>query len=510
MNIGGGTGDTVANSYVGEVTILGTSAQNNFPTVRLNKAAGTTAITGDLTINGGQVILQAPNQIADTANVVVNGDPTTSNPFSLQLNGQAETINNLTVNGGGVSTGVGALTANNITVNQGIASADHIQINSGGGIVTANGLLTVGDFGRITLGASNATLVVNGGLQMTGGNITQNSGGGANIVRLNSGVTATSSVGQSALLGNSTDSDTFLELNGNLVFNVADGPQGNDLAVGAVVINSTGVGASPGGITKSGTGLMVLQGGASGNSYTGPTVVSAGTLDLNKNGGVVAVPTDLTVGASGTPAIVRIRANDQIANAANVTLGANGTLDLQTFNTNETVASLSGSAGASVLLGPSSALNVTIGTDAVFAGNIVGGGAENAVTKNGGGKWTLSGVNEFVGNLVVSGGIVDVVGSLNGSTALVSGGATLQGSGSVSDVFAAAGGTVSGGSDVGKLDVRNIDLSLGTLSATISGNTFGSTYDVINAAGYRCFGRTAHSIRILCAKRDRQVLPDRE
>ncbi len=485
LNIGGGAADLLGNT--GNVTILGNGAASNFPIVRLNKAPGTNAIGGNLTLNGGSTILLASNQIADGSNLTVNGDATGSSPFALQLNGFSETVNNIEINGGGIATGAGTLTANNITVNGGnTASADNLQINSGGGAVIVNGRLTVNDFGQVTLGANNSTLVVNGGLTMTGGRIQLNgdaAAGTINIVRLNSDVVATSSISQAAQLGNTNnDNETFLELNGSRAFDVADGPQGVDLAVSALIRNSTGAGASAGGILKLGDGVMVLQGGSTANTFTDLTVVAQGTLDLFKGAGVNSIGIGgLQIGGGIGNAAVRVRNNNQIADTANIHITAEGVLDMQSFNTSETIARLSGDNGARVLLGPSSNLTVSITSDATYDGNITGGGATTALTKNGGGTWTLSGFNEFSGDTSVTAGTLSVTGVLSGSTTRVSSGATLAGTGSVSDVFLPTGAFVApgvGGS--GMLSTRDINFTGGTYSLQIGSAI---SYDQINVTG---------------------------
>ena len=67
-----------------------------------------------------------------------------------------------------------------------------------------------------------------------------------------------------------------------------------------------------GGFTKS-TGLAKLTlGGTSPNTYTGPTRVNAGTLELAKPAGVIAVPGDLSIFGGA----VRLLADQQIADTA--------------------------------------------------------------------------------------------------------------------------------------------------------------------------------------------------
>ena len=221
LRIGGGAADATANTYVGKVTLL-QGAFNEDMFVELNKAAGTTAITGDIEINAGTIFLNRANQIADASNVV-------NNHGVLDFNGQNETIASIVMNGGDIYTNnavTGSTPASNVvtvtgpvTVNgyDDITDAAHPTTALNLGLMIGNnstlnvgGLLTIGTYGRVHLaeGATQAVLNVNGGLQLTGALLNQSSGPGPNIVRLSSDVTTLAAVIPSNI-GNSTDSDTF-------------------------------------------------------------------------------------------------------------------------------------------------------------------------------------------------------------------------------------------------------------------------------------------------------------
>jgi autotransporter-associated beta strand protein len=483
LNIGGGAADILANTYTGDVTLLGNGAGAGMPIVRLSKAPGTNAISGNLIVNGGQVVHTANNQIADSGNVVINGDPVGSNQMGWNLAGFTESINDLTINGGGVTTGAGTLNVlGNLTVNLG-SQADQLQISSAGGTVNVTGTTTIGDFGRVVLGASAATMVLNGNLNMTGGTIQQNSGAGANILRLNGDVTATSSASQAARIANVDDSDTFVELNGNRTFAVADGPQGNDLVVSGTMRNSTGVGATAGGIIKNGAGTMVIGGTfAAPNTISGPIVVNDGALHLTKAANQNAFAST-SVTLNGSSSLV-LRNSNQIPDTANITLNDTSSLDLQSFSTGENIQNLSGAAGAITRLGPTSSLGVSITTNTVYAGSIVGGGGLTALTKSGSAKWTLSGTSEFSGDTVVSAGILEVDGFLNGSEINVRASASLAGTGVVSDVVLESGSFLAPGNSPGILTTRNLDAQSGsTLTYELNGLTGGTGYDQVKARG---------------------------
>ena len=374
MQLAGAT----SNTYTGEVTVYD-------GTLQLNKTAGSDAITGNLTQNGGTITLLQSNQINDSGILTVNRG-------TFNLNGFADTVASVTQNGGLIVTGAGTLGVTGDATLRGTNGADGLQINSNG-TVNVTGTLRVLDFGRAVLGASNAFLTV-GGIEMTGTTIQQSSGAGLNIIRLNGNV-VTNANATTANLGNSTDSDTYLELNGTRTFTVADGPAGIDLALSTVVRDSTAP-VAVGGLIKAGAGSMQIQGGGPGNSYTGPTAVNDGAVVLFNNVGVNTLgdgsaTNTLAIGdnvGAARSAQVIIRNSGQIADGTAVTLGSDGFLDLDTFNTSETIGALSGAAGSEIALGATSVLTAGASTDTTFSGAINGGGVLN---KQGAGLLRLNG-----------------------------------------------------------------------------------------------------------------------
>jgi autotransporter-associated beta strand protein len=87
-----------------------------------------------------------------------------------------------------------------------------------------------------------------------------------------------------------------------------------------------------GSLTKKEGGTLALS-GSNSNSYFGATTVEAGTLELNKSGGAVAIPANLVVGASGgapSTAVVRNWGSWQITRdeGRSVTVNRSGLWDL--------------------------------------------------------------------------------------------------------------------------------------------------------------------------------------
>lgn len=475
LQIGGGASDTAPNTYTGKVTLLpGSNNEDLF--VELNKADNTTAITGDLQLDGGTVISNFSNQIADTSKLLINRGV-------LNLNGKNETIASVNMTGGGLITNptTGTPTANSVTITgdvdvtgisnfAGVSTGFTIGNNS---TVTIGGKLRIGTFGRVHLaeGATAAVLNIDGGLEMTGALLHQNSGAGANIVRLNSDVTTFASPSTSNL-GNSTDSDTFLELSGARTFDVADGSAAIDLAVSTIIRNGT----TPGSLTKNGEGTVQIQGGGAANTYSGGTTVNAGSVILFKSAGTNALPAgNLTIGdgIGGAKADKVIpRNSNQIADAANVTIGSSGVLDLETFNASETIGSLSGS--GAVDLGSGSTFTVNSALNTTYAGSIQGAGA---FVKDGGGLLELTGSSDIANGTRVNLGRLLVNGTLNGSVN-VAAAAILGGAGTINGPLS-VDGTLAPGASPGDLTVNGtVALNAGSvLAIELNGSTAGTGHD---------------------------------
>jgi autotransporter-associated beta strand protein len=166
----------------------------------------------------------------------------------------------------------------------------------------------------------------------------------------------------------------------------------------AVNVSSThltlgGVISGSGTMTKTGGGTLRLS-GASANTYTGLTTVSAGTLELGKSVAVTAVPADLTINSGGT---VRELAASQIANTSAVTVSGGAIFDLN--GVTDLISDLIVGGGS-----------VTIGTGTLLA---------HPVTMTGG---SISSTG--VGKLVLQG---DLSTNASTATAMISGNLDLNG-----------------------------------------------------------------------------------
>ncbi|MGT2434514.1 autotransporter outer membrane beta-barrel domain-containing protein [Bradyrhizobium betae] len=171
--------------------------------------------------------------------------------------------------------------------------------------------------------------------------------------------------------------------------------------------------AGAGGLTKLGLGTLSLSGA---NSYTGATLVNAGTLQA---------------GATGA-----------FSSASAFTVAGGATLDLNGFD--QTIGSLAGA--GNVTLG---AATLTAGGDnssTTFSGTVSGSGG---LTKAGSGTLRLTGTSTYAGATIIDGGTLDVEGILASTSAVtVNAGGTLTGAGIVDPpltITINAGGTLAPG-----------------------------------------------------------------
>lgn len=224
-----------------------------------------------------------------------------------------------------------------------------------------------------------------------------------------------------------------------------------------------------GDLLKDGPGTLVLAGIAN-NGYTGDTLVTSGTLALDKPDFVQAVPGNLIVGGDSNPLsspVVQHRSHDQIW--ANVTVNGDGILDLNGYeeyllaltlndggdvHTGAGLLTLEGNlSGDSLSVNPglrsssstiSGRLGLRTGNHRIGVGSSLIGGVLEApelditaaiinyngianLHKNGQGTMRLAGANTFTGTLNVNGGAViaahnSAFGTTQGSTTVQSNG----------------------------------------------------------------------------------------
>lgn len=247
-------------------------------------------------------------------------------------------------------------------------------------LINDNSTFTINQSGQFRL---NGQYEVIGPLVMQGGSINsalyQGSSGSTAMLYLNGDVTG---------LANANYTSTItanIGLNGaNRTFAVADGAPAVDMSINGVVSGAiNGNTTTGGGLIKTGAGTLELTGSAA-NTYTGPTVISGGTLRLNKSSGdAIASGGSIQVNSGGT---LLLAGANQIGNTANLTLNGG------TFNTggnSETLGTLTLTANSTIDFG-GSANTLTFASSSASAWT-----AATALTLQ---NWTSSSDHLFFGN----------------------------------------------------------------------------------------------------------------
>ncbi|HSY17560.1 MAG TPA: Ig-like domain repeat protein [Candidatus Acidoferrales bacterium] len=346
--------------------------------------------TKDLTFGSGAVAMNASRQVTISGGTLTIGGIVSGSTFTLTKLG-AGTLKLSTADTYGPASGTVGTTIKAGTITAGSATA------------LGAGDVTLGD----TTGVTGATLNISGGSSTLANNLSIASG--------SSGVKTIGAAGNSSYVYSGA-----ISLSDNLTI---------DTSTGSGSVNVSGAITGNFGVTKVGTstGAATLSKASSGNTYTGNTTISQGTLKL---GSATAIPNGTGKG------IVTL----------NPTSPDTATFDLAAQN--QTINGLTSSGTGSSIVDNSSATakTLTVGTagsnpDGTFAGVIQNSGASTslALTKAGSGKLTLTGKNTYGGATTVGGGTLLVNGgstsdssSGTGSGAVsVSSGATLGGTGRI-------------------------------------------------------------------------------
>ena len=419
--------------------------------------SGANSYTGTTTINTGSLILGADQVIGSIAGAgslnISSYSLTAAAESDTTFSGVISGAGSFTKNGSGNQTLAGENTyTGGTTINAGTLT---LMDPDGGtdGIAVIRGTVTVNSGAMLAATNNNAfgytsgskvnRLVINGGtvtssaasdqgwgldIEMIGGTLAATEGGnytlggGSTVETFASADTATISGGIRLREGNT----------GNvLLFTVADGTAATDLEVSGAVSQSSSYG-----ITKNGTGTMVLSGA---NTYTGTTTINAGTLEIGASGRLNAGSYAGAIANSGT--FIFSGTNNQtlsgtLSGTGSLTQNGSGTLTLNNASNGYsggtqinagtivighanglgTSGNLSFGGGAlqygsgitadlsARIKNSTSAILVdTNGQNVIFASAIdtsnIGG-----LTKNGSGNLTLSGANFYTGTSTINAG----------------------------------------------------------------------------------------------------------
>lgn len=333
----------------GNLTISGAIATG---TGGVNKANG----AGTLTLGGTNTYAGGTNVSAGTLTLASTGSITTASNILLTVGGATAVANiagtytstgggGVAINSGGIlnTSGTVSLTgANNQAILMGTAGGSGTWNVTGGSVTvgyTSNGW-GIGNGGLGTLNVSGGSVTTGGGNTFNVGHAASGTGvltvSGTGLVTISPGsasfrvghVAASAGTvnldGGTLALGRAVTKDAastaIFNFNGGLLraglssatymtgltrANVRDGgalinTNGFNVTVGQALLHSDNVldNAIDGGLTKSGLGILTLTGA---NGYTGATLVSAGTLQLNGSAATGTLTTSsMTVGAGGT------------------------------------------------------------------------------------------------------------------------------------------------------------------------------------------------------------------
>ena len=440
-------------------------------TVTVNASAGNTAtITGAGTSTLSLTIHQGPSPVgnANRAFNIVGGVGNTSDL----------TLSALITNGSITKTGIGTMSI--------------ITSNSGGyeGTTTINnGILNIqhGDaLGQASNNTATATTVNSGGtLQLSNvanGNFTVNSG---EQIYLNGTGYLTNGALENLVGNNTVAGSTFLTTDARIqsdsgvltlsgTMNSASNSNLDVRGSGDTTISGT-IGTGTGGITKNGTGTLILSGN---NTYGGTTTISSGVLSLQNSQGLGGL--GITTVASGAALYLDSTANGNLLGGDATTISGTG---------------IGGTGAIRNVLGS----NNYTGQITLAGASLVTANTATTLTLSGGTTGTQDltvGTTAQNGNVVISGAMTNGTGVLtkNGSGDLAFGKSTgISGTVGLTHLN---GGTLTVGLDSGTQSILNtsaIDSALGTtLKIGSSGKvlaTYGTnatifgTIDKISAAG---------------------------
>ncbi|MCS6243906.1 MAG: autotransporter-associated beta strand repeat-containing protein [Opitutus sp.] len=429
------TNDTIIQSDAGMLTLNPTSGSAITGVVFLRfNGAGDITVSDPLTI-GKLFMLGTGTLTLSGANTYTGGTELSAGTLNLGSSGALGSSGTITFGGGTLQ-----YSSANITDYSSRFSTDASQqykVDTNGQSVTwasaltsSGGTLTKAGTGTLTLGGVNT---YTGATTISAGTLGLNSTG---TIASSSGVANSGNftIAGNKIIDSMTGSGTT-ELGSNTL---TIGDATNTSATYSGIISGTG------GLTKAGTGTLTLSGG---NTFTGATTISAGTLALNSTGTIAT--------SSG------------VANSGNFTIAGNKIID-----------SMTGS-GTTAL----SSFTLTIGDadnrDATYSGIISGGGG---LTKAGTGTLTLSGANTFTGATTISTGTLKLgstaaLGTIDGSTTVASG-AALDLNGftlSTAEALTLNGTGVSSGGAL-----TNSSATAATYSGLI---TLGSTSSIVASSG---------------------------
>ncbi|MEO6752572.1 MAG: autotransporter-associated beta strand repeat-containing protein [Chthoniobacteraceae bacterium] len=491
---------------------------------RQNEAVGvTTTITGAITSAGGGQNLHFWHTGAGTTILTNAGNIYTASQFIDNTTIQAGTLQigtnaspslaganlagrYITVTTGGTLDLVNIVgnTLNNELTNT-FGGTGTVNVNSlnnntlTGSIATFAGTIALNQIGTGSTTLTNALNAINGGVTVSNGSLII--GTAVLPSRIDAAGAAGVSVGTNGVL-------TLVNLVGNaMANNITNGIGGT----GLVNVNSANTNTLSGILSNGGAGTLALTQSGAGtttltgaNTYTGATLVSAGTLQIGNGalaGASIANSVTTTVNAGGTLAI-NLANNETFAN--NVT--DNGAVSAISANSQFLSGVISGSgvlnksgAGITALSGNNTYSGVTTisaGILQIGAGGATGTLGSGPVTDNatltflrsdvstvanlisgtgvvgqvGGGTTILTAANTYTGNTVIQLGTLQIGNGVTLGSSIATSANTTVGAGAALAINLATGETFANAvTDNGAVNGVNTGVSVQTLSGNITG-----------------------------------------
>jgi fibronectin-binding autotransporter adhesin len=493
-------------NLTGGITNSGTSLQS------INDAIGLAAVqTVTLTTGGGNVSLGG--------SLTGAGGITTAGAGTLTLGGANGYTGNTSIGAGtvvvaGSTTALGASTGG-LTISGGTLNLNGNNLTKGTLVGTATGsVVTSATAAALTVNYTNtagqyANLNVSGGASLI---INGTSGGSATPFGTGTLITGTGSLGFQYQTGYVRDNNIAANLgtSGSLLFNNGGQFQnsvgvtvgsGNGIIVNGTgnvwnySVNTSGTGATANGAwTGSGT-ITLDQGFNCGFTAGGDMSAFSGTLNVQNLGAASNNTTFLSF--TNTTATVA-GSSLAIFTQSAFSTGNTGTNYIQWAGTGNRVIALgdlstSGAPSGSFSSGTTGLRNTTanttatfqvgaVGNNSTYAGNIINGSgtAITAITKVGGGTWTLTGTNTYSGGTNISSGTLlanNATESLGTTTANIGASGTLGGgttstpgvTGGPVAFSSPGGGTITAGNGTGTTNtIGSLVIGTATTPAALS------------------------------------------
>jgi autotransporter-associated beta strand protein len=411
-------------------------------TGQLIVTGGTQILSGTNSYSGGTVISGGALQVGDgTSNGWIVGNVSTAGTLAFNR-ADAVSFDGIVSGTGGLSQlGSSSLTLTAVNSYTGVTNiASGVLVLAGNNTIASSSKVTVtGGLDISAAGASIKSLAGTGAVDLGGQTLTLTAAadtfsgvisGSGNLVLLSGVQTLT---GANTYTGSTTVSGGALRLGQTEIANaITNNATVSFFSVGPIAM--TGIISGTGTVTQTGTGTTTIS---TVQTYTGGTVISAGTLALAAGGSILS--------SSGVT--------------------DNGTFDISAATGGASIVSLAGT--GTVQLGTQT-LTLT-NASGIFAGNIAGSG--DLVLASG--KETLSGTNTFTGITTIASGTLylTTINALSASSSVVDNG-NLDISGVISSGLSTSTSITSlSGSGTVTLGTKTLILTnaSGAFSGTISG-----------------------------------------